>query len=60
MTVGGEIVKMISRGKYLDTKDNSVTYLFCILETVWKNVLTISTYLNCLNFFSYTYEVYIL
>lgn len=60
MTVGGEIVKMISRGKYLDTKDNSVTYLFCILETVWKNVLTISTYLNCLNFFSHTYEVYIL
>lgn len=60
MTVGREIVKMISRGKYLDTKDNSVTYLFCILETVWKNVLTISTYLNCLNFFSHTYEVYIL
>lgn len=60
MTVGGEIVKMISRGKYLDTKDNSVSYLFCILETVWKNVLTISTYLNCLNFFSHTYEVYIL
>lgn len=60
MTVGGEIVKMISRGKYLDTKDNSVTYLFCILETVWKNVLTISTYLNCLNFFNHTYEVYIL